>query len=182
MLTIIKLLTNNFTSINIKELNLFQNHRSDMQPLQDVETSLGIKNKLVNKCKLPFNADWKLNEHLIVAIFTYGTDLDRIMLFNEYLKLNSSISVIINNTMPYNIDTDIMYDILLGITSSLNYDDIIFYITLKRQGNLRREGMEYYNSYLDEIQSLISFKIKYIPSIKTLNNIKSIYENNLESN
>lgn len=132
---------------------------------EELSNKIGLKEVLVGDWVYPFNQDYILNEFLISALVNLIrhdiiAEEEMIKLFNVYKTLNPII-----DTIPRNDYYD-CYEIILGMTSGFNFDDIHDFVVLGGGGKRSEE-------YLTKHRFAASLvgDIQYVPSEKTLDAI-----------
>lgn len=126
---------------------------------------------LVGKWNYPFNTNYLKNEFLIFSMKEFWrneimSEIEIEKLFDIYAELNPIIK---------NIPTHEMYDkynIMLGMTSGFNYDDIYDFVVI---GGGSNRDLKYMKKF-DEVCDLVGHHLHYVASEKTLNKIISHFE------
>ncbi len=185
----LKSLTNNLKKIDIdacKELlhdsskfyKIFYHNlivcKKNERKAEELANKFGLP-ELMGHWIYPFNESYILNEYLLLSISelikeTKINESEITKLYKIYLTLNPSIS-----TIPVKNWWD-RYTVMMGMTSSFNYDDIYDFLTLG--GFSDRKKNVVYLSKSEEVESFLRpHHIGYVPSEKSLDEIlKRIYE------
>lgn len=164
---------NNLRFSEYKFLENIYNHGNEIQPY-DLENNFNLKN-IQGNWQLPFNENNKNNE-LLISFFKflnrhnkkkYKQFIDE--LYEIYVDLNPILKQLgIIKEKQHKID------IMVGITSTFNYDDIREFYEYSLNYNYvvsTRCKNKTYNDLYNNVQDKLDILLRYVPSKKTLKNI-----------
>ncbi len=136
------------------------NDNVPIQPAKNFSKQIGLN--IHNNFILPFNDNWDICEFYIgfnrISNSYDKNNFELFKLYDIFCKLNPEL---------YNIKIKTIrdiYDVLYGVTSSFNYDDIFDWIEIG--SNLVRSNEE--KERKDKIEKMVGFRFEYVPSEKTL--------------
>lgn len=129
------------------------------------ELSKSINLKVYQEYNLPYK--WDSDDLEYITIVCRKEEKLISELFDLLLDLNPGIDNLYNTSTSTKGNTYYKYDILLGMGSLFNLDDIMEFIN-GGVGIVKRQDSEY-TAKLQFIESEIQNYVQYVPSYKTLN-------------